>query len=216
LQKRGPTRVLTKASEPLRPAMTKIGIIGAGGIGRALAVQLARARINTVISNSTGGGSLAALAREIGPHATAGTVMDASRPEIVILALPWSAVGEAVAPIRDWDGRIVVDATNPLGAHAASLERTSSEVIADLVPGARVVKAFNTLPPAVLGANPGEAGGRRVIFFSGDHARAKGEVARLLDRLGFSGIDLGGLAEGGRLHQFPGGPLSALNLLRLG
>lgn len=52
-------------------------------------------------------------------------------------------------------------------------------------------------------------------FFSGDHAPSKAEVARLIRRLGFAGVDLGGLADGGRLQQFPGGPLPWLNLIQI-
>jgi len=84
------------------------------------------------------------------------------------------------------------------------------------VPGARLVKAFNTLTPGVLGSDPHEAGGRRVIVMSGDDAAAKADVGRLIDRLGFVGIDLGGLVDGGRLQQFPGGAFPTLNLIKLG
>ena len=78
-----------------------------------------------------------------------------------------------------------------------------------------MVKAFNTLTPAVLGADPREAGGLRVIFLAGDDMLAKSEVERLIDRMGFFPIDLGGLTACGRLQQFPGGPLPTLNLIKL-
>jgi predicted dinucleotide-binding enzyme len=93
--------------------------------------------------------------------------------------------------------------------------RTSSEVVAEQAPGARLVKAFNTLPPPVLAADPRQAGGARVIFLSGDDGAAKTTVRALLQRLGFAAVDLGGLVSGGRLQQFPGGPLPALNLIKL-
>jgi hypothetical protein len=196
-----------------------IGIIGAGAIGQAFARQLARAGINAVISNSRGPESLSAFVREIGSRVTAGTIEDAVQPEIVFVAVPWRQIPDALSNVPDWEGRIVIDPTNPIGPpdyKIADLRgRTSSEVVADLVPGAHLVKAFNTLRPDLLAADPAEGGGRRVIFFSGDHARAKAEVARLIDRLGFAGIDLGHLAKGGRLQQFPGGPLPTLNLIRL-
>jgi len=83
------------------------------------------------------------------------------------------------------------------------------------VPGARVVKAANTLTPELLGADPQQDGGRRVLFMSGDDAAAKADVGKILQKIGFAAIDLGGLAIGGRMHQFPGGPLPALNLIRL-
>jgi predicted dinucleotide-binding enzyme len=87
-------------------------------------------------------------------------------------------------------------------------------VFADLVQGARVVKAFNHLAPPLLSGDPTSEGGRRVLFYSGDDARAKEEVGSLMEKLGFFGIDLGSLAVGGRLVQFPGGPLPALNLVK--
>jgi predicted dinucleotide-binding enzyme len=92
----------------------------------------------------------------------------------------------------------------------------SSEVFADLVPGARVVKAFNHLRAEVLAGNPRADGGRRVRFYSGNDNAAKAEVAALIDGLGFVGIDLGSLAVGGKLAQFPGGPLPNQNLVKIG
>jgi predicted dinucleotide-binding enzyme len=91
---------------------------------------------------------------------------------------------------------------------------TSSEVLAGLVPGARVVKAANTLGAAVLGSDPHEGGGRRVIVLSGDDADAKSAVTALFEDAGFAAIDLGGLVTGGAMQQF-GGPLSGVNLIQL-
>ena len=78
--------------------------------------------------------------------------------------------------------------------------RLSSEVNAERVPGAKLVKAFNQLPMAVL-LSPVPAGGKRVIFISSDYADASAEVARLAEKLGFAPIELGKIAEGGRLIQ---------------
>jgi predicted dinucleotide-binding enzyme len=79
---------------------------------------------------------------------------------------------------------------------------------------AGVVKAANTLAAEVLGADPHEAGGRRVIFLSGDDPEAKAAVIELFDAAGFFAIDLGGLVTGGRMQQL-GGPLPAHNLVRV-
>ncbi len=87
-------------------------------------------------------------------------------------------------------------------------------MVADLVPGARLVKAFNHLNPALIAGDPQAEGGRRVLFYSGNDRQAKAVVAQLIERLGFFGIDLGSLAEGGRLAQFPGGPLPSHNLVK--
>jgi predicted dinucleotide-binding enzyme len=92
--------------------------------------------------------------------------------------------------------------------------RFSSEVFAGLVPGARVVKAFNHSLAHLLAGDPAAEGGKRVLFYSGDDAQAKAKVGALIGKLGFYGIDLGPLADGARLAQFPGGPLPVHNLVR--
>jgi predicted dinucleotide-binding enzyme len=92
----------------------------------------------------------------------------------------------------------------------------STEVFADYVSGARLVKAFNHLPAALLAEDPRAAGGRRVLFFAGSEAPAKAEVAALIEKLGFFGIDLGQVNEGGRAISIPGGALAIQNLIRLG
>lgn len=84
------------------------------------------------------------------------------------------------------------------------------------MPGAWVVKAFNHLQPQLQSGDPHAEGGRRVLFYSGDDAGAKAGLGALIDRLGFFGIDPGPISIGGRLVQFPGGPLPALNLVKFG
>lgn len=198
----------------------KIAIIGAGAIGSAIARNLARAGIEASIANRRGPASLTDLEQETGGRIRAVTVAEAARADIVFLAVNWSKLPEALGGLGPWDGRILVDANNPIQAPdfiPFDLDgRSSSEVVAGLAPGARVVKAFNHLQAALLEAAPQAGGGRRVLFLAGDDSRAKDEVANLIQRLGFAGIDLGGLVEGGRLMQFPGGPLPTLNLIKLG
>lgn len=197
-----------------------IGIIGSGDIGLALAKQFTRAGIGVVLSNRRGPEALAPALQQLGPQARAGSVADAAAQEIVVLSVQWQQIESALAGLPDFGGRILVDATNPIlqpGFRIAELGgRPSSSVVASFAPGARVVKAFNTLPPPVLAADPGREGGKRVIFYSGDDAPAKAHIGELIATLGFAGIDLGTLDGGGRLQQFPGGPLPALNLVRLG
>lgn len=197
-----------------------IGIIGAGNIGTAFARALARHGIPAILSNSRGPDSLQDLAQSIGPGIRAGTREEAAAQPIVLVAVNWSKLPAALAGLPDFDGRIVIDANNPIEAplfKPAELHgRASSEVFAGLVPGARVVKAFNHLKPEWLAADPAEHGGQRVLFLAGDDAQAKVEVGSLIGQLGFAGIDLGTLAVGGRLTQFPGGPLPALDLVRFG
>jgi len=197
-----------------------IGIIGSGAIGTAFARTLARAGIEATISNSRGPDSLKELARELGPSIKAGTREEAARADIVFIAVNWTKLPTALAGLPNWNGRIVIDANNPIEAplfKPVDLKgRVSSEIFADLMPGARVVKAFNHLRAEILASDPKADGGRRVLFYSGNDNAAKAEVAALIDRIGFVGIDLGSLAVGGKLAQFPGGPLPNQNLVKVG
>lgn len=200
--------------------MSSIGIIGAGNVGKAIAAALARHGINVTLANSRGPDSLAQTVAELGPNVAAGSRASAAAQDIVFVAVNWSKLPAALAGLPNFDGRIVIDANNPIEAplfEPAELNgRSSSEVFAELVPGARVIKAFNHLEAKLLGADPASEGGRRVLFYSGDDAEAKSEVAGLIERLGFFGIDLGSLEIGARLVQFPGGPLPGINLVRFG
>jgi predicted dinucleotide-binding enzyme len=197
-----------------------IGIIGSGAIGAAFATTLARAGIEAMISNSRGPDSLKELIRELGPSIKAGPREEAAQAGMVFVAVNWTKLPMALAGFSAWNGRIVIDANNPIEAplfKPVDLKgRVSSEVFADLVPGARVVKAFNHLRAEVLASDPKADGGRRVLFYSGNDTAAKAEVAALIERIGFVGIDLGSLAVGGRLAQFPGGPLPNQNLVKVG
>jgi 8-hydroxy-5-deazaflavin:NADPH oxidoreductase len=194
-----------------------IGIIGAGRLGQALARTARRADRPVVISNSRGPESLKPVVDAFGGGITAGTTDDAARCAIVALAVPWASVHDALAGLS-WSGEIVIDATNavllpslepiPLGG------LTSSEIVAQLVPGARVVKAANTFAADVLGADPREAGGRRVMFVSGDNAEAKSAVGELFDTTGYFPIDIGDLVTGGGMQQ-AGGPLAGHDLVRM-
>ncbi|HEX7145623.1 MAG TPA: NAD(P)-binding domain-containing protein [Gaiellaceae bacterium] len=187
-----------------------VGIIGAGRLGQAMARTALRAGRTVVIANSRGPESLAAVASEVG--ATAGTVGEAATAGIVVIAVPWDRVPAAVRGL-EWNGQIVIDATNDWAADDLN-GRTSSELVAELVAGARVAKAANTLGAEVLASDPHEAGGQRVIFVSGDDADAKAEVVALFEDAGFASIDLGNLATGGAMQQIHH-PLAGVNLIRL-
>jgi len=197
-----------------------IGIIGAGNIGLAFAKTLSRAGIAATIANSRGPDSLKESVARLSPTIKAGTREQAASADIVLIAVNWSKLPAAVAGLPAWGGRIVIDANNPIEAplfKPVDLHgRISSQVVADLVSGARLVKAFNHLRADILASDPRADGGRRVLFYSGDDSAAKAEVGALIDRLGFAGIDLGPLALGGKLAQFPGGPLPNQNLVRIG
>jgi predicted dinucleotide-binding enzyme len=141
-----------------------VGAIGAGTAAQAIAGHAVAAGHHIIFSNSRGPESLAALVGRLGPNASAGTVAEAARADIVILAVGWDQVPAAVKDVPDWDGRIVIDATNQWqdfsrGIAADLGDQTGSERNAALMPGARVVKAFNALYGRVTAQNPRHTGG---------------------------------------------------------
>jgi predicted dinucleotide-binding enzyme len=189
-----------------------VGIVGAGRLGQAMARTALRAGRSVVIANSRGPESLASVVSALGEGVSAGTVGDAAAAGIVVIAVPWDRVPQAVQGL-DWSSQVVIDATNDWAADDLD-GRTSSEIVAGLVAGARVVKAGNTLSAEDLESDPQQAGGRRVIFISGNDAGAKAEVVALFQDAGFAAIDLGDLATGGAMQQIHH-PLAGLNLIRL-
>ena len=196
----------------MKQADRPVGIIGAGRLGQAMARTALRAGRPVVIANSRGPESLASVVSALGDGASSGTVADAAASGIVVIAVPWASVPKALEGLR-WKGQTVIDATNDFDP--SDLDgRTSSEVVADLVGDAPVVKAANTLAAGVLGADPHEAGGQRVLFLSGDDRDAKAEVSALFQDAGFFTIDLGELITGGEMQQISA-PLAGANLIRL-
>jgi len=135
-----------------------------------------RAGRSVVIANSRGPESLGSVVSTLGEGVSAVTVDEAAAAGIVVIAVPWDRVPEAVQGL-DWNSQVVIDATNDWAADDLK-GRTSSELVADLVAGARVVKAANTLGADVLGSDPQEAGGRRVIFIAGDDVGLRRDRSR--------------------------------------
>ena len=195
-----------------------IGIIGAGNIGRALAKKLAVAGYQVEICNSRGPGSLASFVRETGENITAVTAEKAADNEVVILAVRWVNVEEVLKRTAyAMVGKILIDTTNPIlndGSYAELFGLGSSEIVSFLIPGAFLVKAFNALRAEWIDDEPLFFGGRRVVFYSGDDARAKVTVNRIIRQIGFSPVDIGDLETGNNLQQ-AGKPLALKNLISL-
>lgn len=191
-----------------------IAIIGSGAIGSVLARRFAARGIDVLITNSRGASSLSALAEELKAHVRAVDLPEALQADLIIVAVLYSSVPE-LSDKADWSGRIVIDTTNAINMTdftPLDLEgRASSDIVAELLPGARVVKAFNTLFAAKLAAEL-DGTGRRVIFVSGDDTEARQTVTALVEQLGYAAADLGSINEGGRLQQF-GGSLAGRNFI---
>jgi 8-hydroxy-5-deazaflavin:NADPH oxidoreductase len=196
----------------------KFGTIGAGTVALAFAREALAAGHEVVLSSRHGPESLAGKVAELGDGASAATVEEAASLDYVLLAVPWPNVEDALRGLPAWNGRVLIDATNPFSEYSPKLVlanlggKGASEVVARLAPGARVVKAFNSIVTARFNEGPGKNGGRRVIFISGDHAEPKGFIKELIKSFGFEPIDLGGLVTGGRLQQ-AGGPLAGRDLV---
>lgn len=200
----------------------KIGIIGSGHIGSTAARLFVKAGHDVGVSNSRGPDTLRALVVELGGRARALTVNEAARfGDIVLVAIPFGNYKDL--PAEALTGKIVIDAGNyypERDGQFADLDlgkTTSSELVAEHLPGTRIVKAFNTIYYKDL-AEQGDTNlsfeDRRAIFLAGDDTDAKAVVARLIEDIGFAPIDLGGLHEGGKRQQ-PGTPVYNKNLNRV-
>jgi len=185
----------------------KIGIIGAGRIGSTAARLFVKAGHWVAISNSRGPESLGELIAELGDRARAATVEDAARfGDVVLLAVPWRAAG-ALPKAESVAGKIVIDAMNPYREDMSLYDlgdSTSSDVVRMQLPGAKLVKAFNTIHYQHLAMHshpdlPMEA--RHAIFIAGDDPEAKAAVSQLIEEIGFAPVDTGSLQEGGRKQQ---------------
>lgn len=200
----------------------KIGFIGAGTVTGTFGRHLLAAGHTLVVSNSRGPETLTNFVAGLGPGASAGTKEQAADCEVVILAVNWVNVADALRGV-DWRGRVFVDATNAHAdpepdlslagvtrSRAALRGRTSSEIVAGLTPGARLVKSISNMPMSwIQDFSPDKP--RTVLFVSGDDAEAKRLVSELINSVGFAAVDLGSLRTGGAMHEV-GAPLSGLEL----
>jgi hypothetical protein len=196
----------------------EIGTIGAGPFAQAFAKRALKAGHKVKLSNSRGPGSLRELVNRLGPGATAATKEEAAACEMLLFAVPWDSVAETLASLPKWKNQILIDAINPFHGKAGHFtpadvgNLSTSQVVAALAPGARVVKALNNMFASNLEADPVVNGARRVAFISGDDDDAKKQVESLLEGLGYSVVDLGNLRDGGLIQQ-AGGPLAGRDLL---
>jgi 8-hydroxy-5-deazaflavin:NADPH oxidoreductase len=183
----------------------RIGIIGSGKIGSTAARLFLDAGHEVAISNSRPPASMRTLVAELGDGARAATVEDAaSFGELVLVAIPFERYREL--PAAALAGKIVIDAMNRYPGGEAG--PTSTELLAAHLPDGRVVKAFNTMYWQLLRDRGRPRGGddRLVLFVAGDDREAKDRVSRLMEEIGFTPVDTGGLAAGARRQQ-PGSPI---------
>ena len=184
----------------------KIGIIGAGFVGRAVGKLAVKAGHEVMLSNSRGPQTLFSTGFDVG--ARVGTVDDAiAFGDVIVVAIPLSAY--ASLPAQPLAGKIVLDANNyyfERDGHIDALDRhetTTSQLLATHLPSSRIVKAFNAVRMVDLEADgrPAGAAGRKALPLAGDDAEGKAIAARLYDAFGFDAVDVGPLAEGWRFER---------------
>ncbi|MDR3515316.1 MAG: NAD(P)-binding domain-containing protein [Azospirillaceae bacterium] len=184
----------------------KIGIIGAGFVGRAIGKLAVRSGYQVMLSNSRGPQTLFSLRYGIG--CDVGTVEEAAAfGEIVVVAIPLAAYRSV--PVEPLVGKVVIDTDNyypdrdgnipELDAGAA----TTSELLARHLPQSRIVKAFNAITMNDLEKDGLPAGSvnRRALPLAGDHFADKAVTIRLYDEFGFDAVDVGPLSEGWRFER---------------
>jgi predicted dinucleotide-binding enzyme len=190
----------------------RIGIIGSGRIGATVAHLLVCAGHEVGIANSRAPESLAELVADLGAAATAAASVEeaAAFGDVVLVAVPLHATG--TLPAAAFDDKVVIDANNYYPGRDGDIaaldddSSTSSELLAAWLPGAHVVKAFNTMFFETLageGMPEAPRQQRLALFVAGDGADAKRLVSELVEELGFAAIDTGALADS-RVQQ-PGG-----------
>jgi predicted dinucleotide-binding enzyme len=199
----------------------EIGTIGAGALAQAFAKRALKAGHKVTLSNDRGPDSLREIVDQLGHGAAAAPKEAAASCEMVLLAVPWDNVPATLANLPRWKNQILIDGTNPFHGKAGKFtpvnvgNLSTSQLIAALAPGARVVKALNHMIVPNLEAEPVLNGARRVAFVSADDEDAKQRVQTLLETFGYSVIDLGDLRDGGLIQQ-AGGPLAGHDFLEQG
>jgi len=185
----------------------KIGIIGTGAMARAIGKHAVDAGYSVMLSNTRGKSGAESVAQAIG--ALAGSAQEAAAyGDLVVLAVPLHAYRSL--PEKELTGKVVVDPLNYFPRWNGVIdvlergELTTSELLAQQLPGARVVKALNSITAEDLLKDARSAGAteRRAMPIASDDADAKSIVCEFVNKLGFEPVDAGGLAESWRFERF--------------
>ncbi len=175
-----------------------IAIVGSGNVGSGLGKIWARSGHHVIFSFSRDKEKLNKLAGSV-PNARAATPAEAvESSSIVLLSVPWANVKEAITAAGSLRGKTIIDCTNPLKPDLSGLmvghTTSAAEEIAKLAEDSQVVKAFNTAFADIYQL-PSRLSGSRMatMFYCGDDAAAKAEVAQLIREVGFEPIDSGPL-----------------------
>ena len=189
----------------------KITVLGAGNMGAAFVKQLTRAGHQVSVASRDGAKAAQVAAANPGAKAVP-AAGSADGADLVVLATSFADAAAALQAAGDLKGKVVVDITNPLTADYMGLtighSTSAAEEIAKAVPGAEVVKAFNTLFAQVLDGGADFGGGQKLsVFVASDSERAKQSAVALAESMGFQVVDAGGLKNARYLE-----PLAGLNI----
>jgi len=185
----------------------KIGIIGSGNVGGALGGRWAKLGHEVVFGTRNPHGSdVQQLAAKASSKTSVAALADAAREgDVLLLSTPWPATQQIIAGLGNLNGKILIDATNPLLPDLSGLTHgtttSGGEQVASWARGARVVKAFNTVGANIM-ANSTFDGHKPVLFYCGDDAEAKQVVKKLIDELIFEAVDAGPLTQARLLEPF--------------
>jgi predicted dinucleotide-binding enzyme len=185
----------------------KIGIIGSGNVGGTLGGRWAKLGHEvTYSSREPGSEAMKKLVEESGPNSRAATLAETvAENDVLLLSTPWKATKDTLAKAGDLSGKILIDLQNPLLPDMSGLEvgttTSAAEMIAEWAPGAKVVKAFNTIGTSIM-ADANLNGHAAVLFYCGDDEDAKSVVRGLALELGFDAEDAGPLKQARLLEPF--------------
>ena len=183
-----------------------IGILGSGNVGGTLGTRWAQVGHQVVFSSrEPESAKMKELVAKAGANASAAqAAATIAASDVILLATPWAATQQVLAGLN-LSGKILIDAVNPLLPDLSALEvgttMSAAEKVAQWAPGARVVKAFNTIGYAVM-ADPIVAGEKVTLFYCGDDAEAKKVIGQLAAELGFNPVDAGPLTQARVLEPF--------------
>jgi predicted dinucleotide-binding enzyme len=206
----GALPLIVRAAES-GPKKTKIGIIGSGNVGSALGRAWAKAGYPVMFSSQHLEDDRK-LAKDVGTNASAGTPEEAAGfGDVLLFAVPYRALpelGKSLAPRIK--GKVVIDACNPFPGRDGEIatwarEKGAGLASAELLPGARIVRAFNAVGAARMGA-ANESPGRFGMPIAGDDSEAIETASRLIRDVGYEPVLIGGLEKG--RHLIPGSPLA--------
>ena len=191
----------------------KIAMIGSGNVGKSLGSWFSKLGHEVTFSANSQQHAEEAVKQAGSTARTANTINAVMDAEMIFLAIPFSGARELLPQIKSLlKGKILVDVTNPLSEDYSSLKlgttTSAAEEIAEILPGAFVVKAFNTVFAQVYASQNPKINDRAVsVFYAGDNEQARKKTGDLIKQMGFDAVDCGPLKSARNLE-----PMALMNI----